>query len=148
MPLSDERARERLVGGDVEVGEEHEPLAQARILRLDRLLDLEEKIGLAPGVLDRDDPGAGALVLLVGERAAVPRRRLDEHLVAALDELTRARRGERYAVLVGLDLLRNTDTQGPETLSRRRWVTKLARTWSRFAAAPAQLRHALGGSVD
>src|SRR5438045_740643 len=37
-----ERARQRLIGGDVEVGEENEPLAKARVLRLDRLLDLEE----------------------------------------------------------------------------------------------------------
>ena len=34
----------------------------------------------------------------------VARRRFDEHLVAALNELARAGRGQRDAVLVGLDL--------------------------------------------
>ena len=33
-PTLDERAGERLVGGDVEVGEEDESVAQARVLRL------------------------------------------------------------------------------------------------------------------
>ena len=41
-PRFDERARQRLVGGDVEVREEREPLAQARVLGRDRLLDLEQ----------------------------------------------------------------------------------------------------------
>ena len=117
MPLSAERARERLVGGDVEVREEHEPFAQPRVLGRDRLLDLEQKVGLAPGVVDRDDPRPRPLVLVVGERAPLPRRRLDEDLVPALDQLTGTRRGQRHPVLVGLDLLRNADTQGPETLS-------------------------------
>ncbi len=61
---------------------------------------------------------SGALVLRVGERAPVAGGRLDEHLVAALDQLTGARRRERDAVLVGLDLLRDADPQSPETLSR------------------------------
>ena len=103
----------------MEVGEKNQAFAQLRIFRLDRLLDLEEKIRLAPGLVDRDDPSAGSLVLLVGEGAAVPRRRLDEDIVAVLDQLTGACRSERHTVLVGLDLLWDTDTQGPETLSRR-----------------------------
>ena len=49
----DERARQRLVGGDVQVGEEHEPLPQARILLGDRLLHLEQELGVAPDVVDR-----------------------------------------------------------------------------------------------
>ena len=117
-------SRERLIRGDVEIREENEPFPQPRVLGLDRLLDLEQKVGLAPGVVDRDDPGPRPLVLLVGERAPLPRRRLDENLVPALDQLARARRGERHPVLVGLDLLRNTDTQGPETLSPRWRATK------------------------
>ena len=123
-PAVRERPRERLVGGDVEIREEHEPFAQPRVLGLDRLLDLQQEVGLAPGLVDRDDPGTRPLVLLVGERAPLPRRRLDENLVPALDQLAGARRRERHAVLVGLDLLRNADTQGPETLSRRRGATK------------------------
>ena len=83
------------------------------------LLDLEEEVGLPPHVVDRADAGARPLVLLVGERAPLPRRRLDEDLVTALDQLAGAGRGERHAVLVGLDLSRNADPQSPETLSRR-----------------------------
>jgi hypothetical protein len=119
-----QRARERLVGCDVEVREEHEPGAEAWVLGVDRLLDLEHEVGLAPGVVHRDDPGARSLVLLVGERAPVARRRLDENFVPPLDQLSGTCRGERHPVLVGLDLLGNTDTQGPETLSPRRRATK------------------------
>src|SRR5262249_21290771 len=103
-----------------------------RVLGLDRLLHLEQQIALTPGLVDRDHAGAGALVLLVGERAPLPRRRLDENLVAALDQLTGARGSERHAVLVGLDLLRDSDAQGPETLPPRRPATKPRWTWSQF----------------
>ena len=44
----DERARQRLVGGDVEVREEDEPLAQAAVLGRDRLLHLEQELRPAP----------------------------------------------------------------------------------------------------
>jgi hypothetical protein len=132
-PAVDERSRERLIGGDVEVREEHEPFSQPRILGLDRLLDLEEQVGPTPRLVDRDDVGARALVLLVGEGAALPGRRLNEDLMSALDQLAGARRGERHAVFVGLDLFRNTDSQSPKTLSRRRNCTKPRRTCRRFA---------------
>ena len=55
----DERPRQRLVGRDVEVGEEHEPFAQAAVLRRDRLLDLEQQLGFAPDLVDRRDARAG-----------------------------------------------------------------------------------------
>ena len=47
-PAVDERTRERLVGGEVEVREEHEALAEPRVLGCDRLLHLEQELGLAP----------------------------------------------------------------------------------------------------
>ncbi len=47
-PRFDERMRERLVGGDVEVGEEDEVVAQPRVFGRDRLLDLEQKLGFGP----------------------------------------------------------------------------------------------------
>src|SRR6185437_6518384 len=115
----DQRPRERLVGGDVEIGEEHAPHAEPRVLGLDRLLDLEEEVGLAPCVVDRDDPCARSLVLLVGKGAALPRRRLDENLVPALDQLACTGGRERHAILVGLDLLCDSNSQSSETLSRR-----------------------------
>jgi hypothetical protein len=40
----EEGARQRLVGGDVKVGEEDEALAEPAVLRLDRLLHLEEQV--------------------------------------------------------------------------------------------------------
>ncbi len=70
-----------------------------------------------PHVVDRDDLRPGALVVGVGERAAVAGGRLDEHLVPALHELARARRGQRDAVLVGLDLLGDADAQDARTLA-------------------------------
>ena len=102
----------------MEIREEDEPLAQARVLRLDRLLDLEEELRVGPHRLDGADLRAGALVVGVGERAPVAGGRLDEHVMAALDELARARRGERDAVLVGLDLFGDADPQSGETLAR------------------------------
>ena len=44
----DERARQRLVGGDVQVREEDEPVAQARVLGRDRLLHLQQQLGARP----------------------------------------------------------------------------------------------------
>ena len=112
----DERPRKRLVGGDVEVREEHEPFAQARVLRLDRLLHLQQQLGPGPHLVDRDDACAGTLVVGVGECAALACRRLDEHLVPELHELARARRCQRDAVLVGLDLLGDADPQDARTV--------------------------------
>ena len=66
----DERARERLVRRDVQVGEEHEPFAQAAVLGRDRLLHLEQQLGFAPDVVDRAIRRADRLVRGVGERAA------------------------------------------------------------------------------
>ena len=65
----------------------------------------------------RRDARADRGVRVVGERAALARAALDEHLVAVLDELARARRGQRDAVLVGLDLLDDADLHGRETLA-------------------------------
>ncbi len=122
----DERPRQRLVGGDVEVGEEDEPLAQPRVLGRDRLLHLEQQLGLAPDLVDRRRSARRPRsYCVVREGAARPRRRLDEHLVAALDELARAGRRQRDAVLVGLDLLGDADPHGArhDTASGRGWAT-------------------------
>ena len=131
----DERTCERLVGGDVKVGEEHEALAQPRVLGLDRFLDLQQEIGLVPGVVDRDDPRTRSFVLSVVKRTSVAGGRLDEHLVAALDQFARTGRRERDTVLVGLDLLRDANSQSPETLSSGDRNTKQRRNCRAFAAA-------------
>ena len=49
----DERPRQRLVGGDVEVGEERQPLAEPPVLGRDRLLHLEQQLARPPDVVDR-----------------------------------------------------------------------------------------------
>ena len=88
-PAVDERARERLVGGDVEVREEHEPLAQARVLGRDRLLDLEQHLG-PPDLVDVDDPRAHRRSASSANELPTPAPSRRD-LVAALDELERAR---------------------------------------------------------
>ena len=61
----------------------------------------------APGV--RHDAGALGRVLLVRDRGAHARPGLHDHLVIVLDQLAYARRRERDAVLVRLDLRRHSD---------------------------------------
>ena len=108
----DERARQRLVGRDVQVREEREALAQPRVLGGDRLLHLEQELRARPDVVDRDDRRAGPLVRLVPERAARAGAGLDEDVVPSLDELPRARRCERDPVLLRLDLAGDADPHG------------------------------------
>ena len=71
----DERVRQRLVRREVQVREEHEPVAQPPVLGVDRLLDLEQELGVAPDVVDGDDLRTDRLVRVVGERAAFARAR-------------------------------------------------------------------------
>ncbi len=106
-PGLDERARERLVRGDVQVGEQREAFAEVRVLLRDRLLHLQEEIRATPDVVDRHERGPGALVRRVGKRATGARARLHEHLVPALGELSCACRGQSDPGLLRLDLLRN-----------------------------------------
>jgi hypothetical protein len=93
----------------VQVREEHEPLAEARILGRDRLLDLEHELGVAPDLVDGADPRTDRGVGVVGERAPLPRALLDQHVVAVPRQLERPCRRERDAVFVGLDLLGDAD---------------------------------------
>ena len=107
----DERTRQRLVGGDVQVREEHEPFAEPGVLLRNRLFHLEQELRLGPYLVDGHDLRAGARILAVRERAAFARGRLDEHVVPPPHELVRACRRQRDAVLVGLDLLGDPDAQ-------------------------------------
>ena len=105
----DQRARERLVGRDVQVREEDQSLAEPLVLRLDRLLHLQDHVGAPPDVVDRRDARAHALVRVVAERAADARARLDQHFVPGVDQLECAGGGERDPVLVRLDLFGDPD---------------------------------------
>src|SRR5699024_8701172 len=78
---------------------------------------LQEQLRLRPDVVDGRDARSRALVLGVRERASVTRCRLDDDIVAALHELARARRRQRDAVLVGLDLPGDSDPQIAPTLA-------------------------------
>ena len=112
----DERARQRLVGRDMQVREEREPVAQAPVLGCDRLLDLEQELARAPHLVHGADRRTDSLVGSVGERASRSRPGLDRHLVTAVDQLEGARGSQRDAVFVGLDLLRDSDPHGAGTI--------------------------------
>ena len=104
----------------MEIREEHETIPQAAVLRLDRLLYLEQELARLPDLVDRDDAGSHGLVDIVGKRAPFPRAGLDEHVVTALDELTCAGRRQRDAVFVGLDFPGHADFHAGEPyLSRK-----------------------------
>ena len=104
----------------MEVGEEHKAFSEAAVLLLDRLLHLEQELARLPDLVHRHDAGADRLIGVVGKRAALSRAGLDEHLVAALAELTRAGRRQRNAVLVRLDFPGHADFHAGEPyLSRR-----------------------------
>ena len=108
----DQRPRQRLVRGDVEIREEREPLPQAGILALDRLLHLEQELGPRPDLLHVGEPGADGGVRLVGEPGAGSGVLLDEDLVPALDELERPGGRQGDTVLPRLDLFRDPDPHG------------------------------------
>ena len=109
----DQLLGERLVGGEVEVGEEGQPLAHPVVLLGDRLLDLEHHVDAAvgaPGLLGRRDDGrARGDVLLVGDRRADTGAFLDDHVVAVRGQLVHADGRDGHAVLVVLDFLRDAD---------------------------------------
>ena len=84
---------QRLVGGQVQVGEQGLALAHPVVLLGDRLLDLEHQVAAAPRPRRRSssDLGAGRDELVVGDRGADAGVGLDEHLVAVRGR-ARARR--------------------------------------------------------
>ena len=97
-------ARQLGLGREVQVGEQRLPLAQQLDLRGLRLLDLQHQLRLArtPPAASGDDRARPAPELLVGDRAALARAGLHEHLVPARAQLAHARRRDRDAVLVRL----------------------------------------------
>ena len=100
----------------MQVGEERQAGAHAVVLLRDRLLDLEHHVGGAPHVVRVwDDGGAGGDVGVVGELGADARVLLQVDLVAVAHQLAHARRGDRDAVLVVLDLAGDADLHGVST---------------------------------
>jgi hypothetical protein len=91
----------------VQVGEEDLLAAHPVILLLDRLLDLQDKFGLAPDVVGRvDDGGARRDKLFVGDGRARTGTPLDQNLMPVARELVHPGRGDRHPVLMVLDFLR------------------------------------------
>ena len=109
----EQRVGAGLVGGQVQVGEQHLVLAHAVVLLGDRLLDLEHQVAGGPHVVGGvEDLRAGGDVVLVRDRRADAGVALDEHLVAVADQLVHAGRGDRHPVLVVLDLAGDADLHG------------------------------------
>jgi hypothetical protein len=97
------------VRGEMQIGEQRVPAAQQLELRRLRLLDLDDEIG--PLIQRRgvaDDLRARVAILLVRVGRTEARVLLDEHPVAAADELIGRRRQHPDAILAVLDLLRDT----------------------------------------
>ena len=55
----------------MEVREENEVVSQPVVLRCDRLLDLQQELGVGPDVVDRGDLSPDRLVRRIGKRASV-----------------------------------------------------------------------------
>ncbi len=109
-PALEQRVGALPAGGQVQVGEQHLPLAHPVVLLLDRLLDLEDQVAGLPHVVGgRQDPRARGDEVGVGDGRAGPRVLLQEDLVPVPDQLVHAGRRDRHAVLVILDFLGNAD---------------------------------------
>ena len=114
----DQRVGALLGGGQVQVGEEHLPGAHPVVLLGDRLLDLEHQLGGVPHLVGGgEDRGPGGGELVVGDAGPDAGAGLDEDLVTVADELVDARRRDRHAVLVVLDLAWDSDLHDADTSS-------------------------------
>ena len=119
MPDAEQRVRQRLVGGDVQVREQRQILAEPGVLLCDRLLHLQQELRRAPHLVDRGDPRADRGVGVVGEARADAGVLLDGDLVAVLHELERACGREGDAILALLDLPGNSDPHRGRTIQER-----------------------------
>ena len=105
----DEHARQRLVGGEVEIREEDELRAHMAELFAARLFHHEHELRRPRDVGGAEMRARGDVGGVV-DAAAASGAALDDHLVAVRNERCRAARRERDAILVGLDLLRDADS--------------------------------------
>ena len=106
----DEEPGERLIGRQVQVGEQHLAAPEPFVLLGLRLLHLHDHVGLAEhGVGIRRDLAPRPREVLVGDRGAQARGRLHHDTVAGSDQLAHPFGGQRHPVLVVLDFLRDSD---------------------------------------
>src|SRR5450432_1674087 len=107
------RLRQHLIGGEVEVREEHLPRLHARPLDLDRLLHLEDHVCVGPRRIGRRRNLTACLyVELIRKAAPLTRTLLDQYRVPIGYERLASRGDECDAILIRLDLFRDTDTHG------------------------------------
>lgn len=100
-----ERRGERLIRGEVEVGEQDEIRAQEAVLLGDRLLDLEHEVAGGPrGGGVRGDLRSGSLVFGIGDERALTGSCLHGDLMAVGDEFMDAGSGDGDSELIVLDL--------------------------------------------
>src|SRR5664279_1085581 len=89
----------------MQIGEEHQILAQPVVLSLDRLLDLEHQLGEIPHLVGGvENPGARGDEVLVRNQRPGARSGLDDDIVTGLGQLEGSCRRERDPILVVLDL--------------------------------------------
>ena len=94
----------------MQIGEQRLAVAHAVVFGLDRLLDLQQQLRLGPHLVGAADQlGAYPLEVGVGDRRTLTRAGLDDHLVAAVDQLGHTGRGDGDSILVVLDLGRDSD---------------------------------------
>lgn len=109
-PRGEQRVGAGPRGGEVQVCEDGLLGAHAAVLGLDRLLDLEEQLCVAPHLVGGvDDAGTGGGEVGIGDRGTEPRALLDQDVVSAAGQLGGAAGRDRHAVLVVLDLGGDSD---------------------------------------
>ncbi len=145
----DQLIGQRLVGGQVQVGEQGQALAHPVVLLGHRLLDLQHHVRGAPHVVGvRDDRRPRRDVLLVMDRGALAGALLDVHLVAVRGQLVHTDGRDRHAVLVVLDFLRDADLHlYLLERDRRHTLEATARDYSPGRLDPDRPR-ALSGNPD
>ena len=105
------RLSQRAVRGKVQVGKDGKVRTQVLVLRLERLLDLQQQFRLCPSILrGANDAGTGGLVLGIREGCAFTSTGLNEDLMAVVNEGLRAARGKSHAILVIHDFFRHDNT--------------------------------------
>ncbi len=106
----DECPRQRLVRGEVQVGEQDEPATEVAVLALDRLLHLEDEFGFLPGARGVGQDGRPCVrVQFIRDGRAASGAGLDEHVVPVGDQVVDAGRGDRHPELVVLDFAGDRD---------------------------------------
>jgi hypothetical protein len=99
--------------GEVEVGVDDLPVLHPRVLGRDGLLHLDDHLRALPHLVRRgDELRARPGVVVIGKARPDAGARLDEDLVASIDERLHRARDHADPVLANLDLLGDADDHG------------------------------------